>query len=1207
MIKIYRRVILTLLMLSIISIVLAAPVGNTAPNISNIGESEITDTGVKITFTVSQSDANTIIHYGTASTNLDQKSDWSNGTGLTRTIVLSDLSQGTKYSYRIYAYNGTDPSKDRRSTIHSFSTTGSKISDQPNDTAPDISNINIDDTTSSTANISFRVNQSDARTRIYYGITESLGTWSDWNNDISLQRRITLSGLLNDTKYNFSVYAYNGSDQSYYKNSTIGIFVTKNVSSNKDNNNTNNNTDNNTDNIPGIISTAPEKTVYTEGNKSINFTISFDQIVDIKWYLNDRNVKEESSIKSSYYLNTTPSIGTWNITASGKNGSKTTSYSWIWTVRPETSSTGNRIWDGTKGMSTTYIWNSFSFSGFYYDIDNNISTEQLTIKDIKNTIDRGDVIYTTSPIEVDFEYSNFGKYQVIGFMASKYFAGYTENSSISNNEKKSIIGNGQLQKVLLDDDEKRTLTQGGTLTLEEGYVLQMKEVDIGAGKGQIWLALLKDGSEIDNGVIAGGDTYIYSKKVGSVGELPIIAVHFDTVFRGKETNAAFVKGIFQISETITSIKNGDRYEKMEISGIGSDKITMDNRDSIGLSRGNTIDLMGDLKIIVADSDTLRFALSIDRQKGTGEVDEKFEIRGTIYPVTNKWTPMNFGLNVGDRNVGFYYDLDEDIGTESLNIESISGSSIPDGKLIYSTSPQEVSFSYSNFGKYQVIGFMADKYFAGYTKNTNPPNPSTKIEEKSVVSQGELHKVLIDDDNQRTISVGSSLTLKDGYVLKAEDIDLGARTMLLSLLKDGNDVDETPLSAGQTYVYTKKIKGAGEMPLIMARFDSVFSGKETQAAFIKGMFQISENYTSVKSGDTYEKMEVSNANANGITMTNDGSIGLSSGNTIGLMGDIKLRVADSSDVRFYPFVEISSGLIEMSSNQLLIDLPLKITAGDTINMKITAGGNVIDGAFVTINDVDIGKANITGYINYTIPKTYKGTYYINATKTGYQKATKKIEIQEYIERKLSIDAPVSANQFDTISIYVTSNSTVISGVTVIYDNVTIGTTNNYGVVNYTLGISGIHTISVIKSGYTSISREIDVKAPFAEFKAQDINIVPNNVSVNDNVLIRSNITNVGTKADTKSIELYVNGSAVSNISLSLDPKEIKEINFTYKASLPAGNYTIEIIDKKGILEIKNAPFNILLIAAILTVIGAILVYMVTTKDDRIIGLIKKYRE
>ncbi len=43
----------------------------------------------------------------------------------------------------------------------------------------------------------------------------------------------------------------------------------------------------------------------------------------------------------------------------------------------------------------------------------------------------------------------------------------------------------------------------------------MTDVDVGAGPGQIWLVLLNNGAEVDSGVIAGGATYIYTKKVDS--------------------------------------------------------------------------------------------------------------------------------------------------------------------------------------------------------------------------------------------------------------------------------------------------------------------------------------------------------------------------------------------------------------------------------------------------------------------------------------------------------------------------------------------------------------------------------------------------------------------------------------------------------------------------------------------------------------------
>ncbi|TAN39675.1 MAG: hypothetical protein EPN24_05180 [Candidatus Methanoperedens sp.] len=68
------------------------------------------------------------------------------------------------------------------------------------------------------------------------------------------------------------------------------------------------------------------------------------------------------------------------------------------------------------GIENRIIAEFLYFAGFYYYLDENLGTEKLTISDIKRTIDEGDLTYSTMPIEVEFEYSRFGKYQVIGFM-----------------------------------------------------------------------------------------------------------------------------------------------------------------------------------------------------------------------------------------------------------------------------------------------------------------------------------------------------------------------------------------------------------------------------------------------------------------------------------------------------------------------------------------------------------------------------------------------------------------------------------------------------------------------------------------------------------------------------------------------------------------------------------------------------------------------
>ncbi len=862
-------------------------------------------------------------------------------------------------------------------------------------------------------------------------------------------------------------------------------------------------------------------------------------------------------------------------------------------IMPAHAASGNRIWQ--QGMDDPYTWDSHSFAGFYYNLDEDLGTEQLTISHIGRTINKGDLTYSTAPMEVDFEYSGFGKYQVIGFMADKYFAGYTGNSVISGKETISTLGSSQLHKVILDDEEKRVINEGGTLTLKEGYVLKMTEVDISAGPGQVWVTLLKDGDEVDSDVVAGNDNYIYSTKLGGEDNVPVLTVHFDSVFRGREMNAAFIRGVFQISESYTTLKSEDRYGELEITSVSSSGIDMSNRNALSLSPGNTVDLVGNLKIIVADSSTLRFALSVERI-------DAFEMRGTIYPSSHpntfEWNPMNFGLNIGGTNLGFYYDMDKDVGKEKLKIESISGRTIRKGNLRYSTSAEEISFDYPQFGSYQVIGFMADKYFAGYTSNSVISNKQTK----STLSTLQLHKILLDDDTKRTISQGSTLTLKDGYVLKIKDVDIGAGEgqVLISLLKDGVEVDTDVVTGSDNYLFTKKVGSNEDLPLIAIHFDAIFRGREMNAAFARGVFQISESFTSVNPGDRFGAMEVETVNAGGIEMVNANTIGLSSGNTVDVMGNISFKVANSGDVRFYPFVYVTPDMI---SGQLLIDAPAKATAGESFNVKVTAGGKPVEASFISINS-EMGQTDSNGMLNLTLKKTMKGgTYNITATKLGYQKASKELTVQGYIENRLSIDAPVTGNQFGNITIKVLNKDIPVAGATVNLDNRTIGVTDSNGILTFGLEESGIHTIFASKADYVAAARDIEVRVPFAEFKALDIGI-NDVVYSNEKAEIRTNITNIGTKSATLPVGLIVNSTEIDSISIAIAAGEVKEVTFRKELALPPGNYTVEVLGQKKSVQVKEGQFNILLALGVIIIIGAVIIYFVTAKDKLSLGKILK---
>ncbi len=95
----------------------------------------------------------------------------------------------------------------------------------PTPSAPEITSVYNDAPDTASVVVNYAVNQSDAGTRVAYGTDLSLGNWSLWDNG-TLVHNVTISGLIGNTTYYYSVYAYNGTDPSYYSNSSIYNFTT---------------------------------------------------------------------------------------------------------------------------------------------------------------------------------------------------------------------------------------------------------------------------------------------------------------------------------------------------------------------------------------------------------------------------------------------------------------------------------------------------------------------------------------------------------------------------------------------------------------------------------------------------------------------------------------------------------------------------------------------------------------------------------------------------------------------------------------------------------------------------------------------------------------------------------------------------------------------------------------------------------------------
>lgn len=919
-----------------------------------------------------------------------------------------------------------------------------------------------------------------------------------------------------------------------------------------------------------------EGTVSVDKGVSKTFKVNSstdNQSVNVEWLINDESQKKDESVTSSSYDFKEDSAGNYTLKAvvSDPNGVYDSSTkTWTVNVGSTDNSTGNRIWE--QGMPETYTWTAQSYSGFYYDLDSGVSSEEMTITDIGRSIESGNIEYSTKPTDTDFEYSKWGSYQIIGFMAEKYFAGYTENGSKVIGDDISPISDGILSKILIDTNDKKSANAGDSLVLEEGYSLNIVEVDVNGES--VWVQLEKDGNVVDEAFLKSGDDYVYKTSLGKAEDVPIIIAHIGTVFEGAETSAVFIQGLFQISDSYVEVGNGDTFGEMKVTSVSSSEIKMENDDSVGLDKGDTVDLMGKIQLQVADDDTLRFAPVLDTSEaGT------YELRGTVYDEKidgdslPSWTPFNFE--------GFYYNIDEGIGTENLTVEELGDRDIPSEKLVYKSTPQAVEFEHNKWGNFTVIGFMADKYFAGYTDGS----VNGSVDDVSLLSDNILCKVLTDSDDKRSMDSGSALTLEDGYSLNIKEVDINGESVWVQLEKDGEVVDEGFVKSGDDYVYETSIGEAENVPLIIVHFGTVFSGAETSAVFVQGIFQLSDDYTEINNGDTFGEMEVTSVSESGITMKNSDDIGLGKDETTEIMGNVSFKTANDDTLRFYPFVEVETGGNGNDNNSLKIDVPDKIYAGDTFNIEVTAGNESIAGANVSVNDSNVGETNDNGVVEYTAKDV--GTLKITAGKDNYKTGNKNINVSAPKEKMTVNVSPETVYVGDTLSIEAVKaiGGDPIEGANVSIDGNIIGQTDSSGKATYKTDKSGNLKLGITKEGLENQEVNVKVKDFEAIFKYSNLVIKPLEVSAGKDATISVAVGNTGNAAGNESVELLINGNVSDSKDVSLGIGNNTTVTFEHAEEMP-GTYKVEIGGETATYTVKEKSSLLLyaLVFIVLLIIG-----------------------
>ncbi|KAB3544645.1 MAG: hypothetical protein C5617_006940, partial [ANME-2 cluster archaeon] len=182
------------------------------------------------------------------------------------------------------------------------------------------------------------------------------------------------------------------------------------------------------------------------------------------------------------------------------------------------------------------VWNATNFAAFWYDLDDDLQSEVLTLDaGVLNeavddrTIDEDALTYTTHTIYQEYElHENEGLtvgskhpdgdtgYWIEGFMAKKYVA---------------IDGNAdKLSKLLVEfeDDDKKTLATSEEWDLGGGFSLTANQINLSSG--DVGFTLKKDDKELDNEVIATYGTrqdcvYTYTADIGGEETIPVFSCY----------------------------------------------------------------------------------------------------------------------------------------------------------------------------------------------------------------------------------------------------------------------------------------------------------------------------------------------------------------------------------------------------------------------------------------------------------------------------------------------------------------------------------------------------------------------------------------------------------------------------------------------------------------------------------------------------------
>ena len=207
--------------------------------------------------------------------------------------------------------------------------------------------------------------------------------------------------------------------------------------------------------------------------------------------------------------------------------------------------------------------------------------------------------------------------------------------------------------------------------------------------------------------------------------------------------------------------------------------------------------------------------------------------------------------------------------------------------------------------------VGDRYLTEYldTSYTNNDIRYHQSGDKNVLSNEQVLQILIDSDDERTVTTGAPLELEEGYELSIAGVDIDGNKVYVDLHKNGEVVDSKVIfpnadDAGmkeKTYYYKKDIRDSKDVAIVAVHFKEAYRGADQNLAIVDGIWQISDTPKDVSENTEYDEMTIQAVTANSITMNIEGNdITLIKNKDISLMPGIGIRTADQDVInKDYP--------------------------------------------------------------------------------------------------------------------------------------------------------------------------------------------------------------------------------------------------------------------------------------------------------------------